>query len=113
MCKKNKDHSIACFVDEMEFICSDLVVNDVLKFIVKNITSPLLIVNSFVLREVNIPQKKRNLQYAKVEKVSYKFNYKDKMKNHGKKNILLMQFYSDFKEAKHDGPDLQSDIKLL
>ena len=61
MCKKNKDLSIACFVDEMEFICSDLVVNDVLKFILKNITSPLLIVNS----------------------------------------------------SKHDGPDLQSDIKLL
>ena len=55
MSKKNKDLSIACFVDEMEFICSDLVVNDVIKFILKNITSPLLIINSFVLREVNIP----------------------------------------------------------
>lgn len=107
MCKKNpKIIRLHCFVDEIEFICSDLVVNDVLKFILKNITSPLLIVNSFVLREVNIPQKKWNLQYAKVEKVSYKLNYKDKMK-------MLMQFYSDFKETKHDGPDLQSNIKLL
>ena len=81
---------------KQSFICSDLVGNDALNFILNIINSPCLILNSFALREVNIPQrKKRSLgmlckRYKeecdrKIEENSKKLNYSNKNEETHKK----------------------------
>ena len=68
MCKKNKDHSIACFVVDMEFIYSDLDVNDILKHLFKNIILPVIIVKFIPAERLMFLRRKGIISMVKLKR---------------------------------------------
>ena len=68
MCKKNKDHSIARFVVEMEFIYSDLDVNDILKHLFKNIILPVIIVKLIPAERLMFVRRKGIISMVKLKR---------------------------------------------
>lgn len=68
MCTKNKDHSIARFVVEMEFIYSDLDVNDILKHLFKNIILPVIIVKFIPAERLMFLRRKGIISMVKLKR---------------------------------------------